>query len=108
MVIKLTDSDFEDEKEKIMKQGRGLLVLFWAEWCPFCVSLCETFKELEEDYGDKLTFAETDNIANRETSKRYNVTGVPTVIAFKHSEIMDIRPGFREVEQYIEMAERLI
>jgi thioredoxin 1 len=92
--------------DKISEQG-SVLVLFWAEWCPLCIILLETFKALAEKYHDKLNFANVNFDKNKELSSHYNVIGVPTVIAFYENEIIDVRPGFRETDEYIDMINHL-
>jgi thioredoxin 1 len=103
MVTALDDTNFD----KITGQG-SVLVLFWAEWCPLCIILLETFKKLADKYSDKLDFGTINFDENKEILSKYNVIGVPTVLAFSESEIIDVRPGFRETDEYIDMISHLI
>jgi thioredoxin-like negative regulator of GroEL len=82
-----------------------MLAVFYANWCPLCIILLDKLKILDEKYREKIKLIDFDK--NNELSRRYNVTGVPTAIAFMNENIADVRPGFREDEQYIEMLNML-
>jgi thioredoxin 1 len=98
----LYDTNFD----KITEQG-SMLTLFWAEWCPLCIILLETFKALAEKYSNELNFCTVNFDENKELSSKYNVIGVPTVISICEGEIMDVRPGFRQTDEYIDMIDHL-
>ncbi|MDR0942935.1 MAG: thioredoxin family protein [Ruminococcus sp.] len=101
--LRLDDTDFD----KIPEQG-SMLALFWADWCPLCIILLETFKTLNEKYSNKVTFSAINFDNNKNLASRYNVIGVPTMIAFSEGEIMDVRTGFRENDEYLDMISHLI
>jgi thioredoxin 1 len=97
-VIALDDTNFNNMMEK-----GSMIALFWADWCPLCIILLETFKVLAEKYSDKFNFVTINIDENQEISLLYNIIGVPTVIAYSDGEIIDVRPGFRETDEYIDM-----
>lgn len=37
--------------------GKPLVMNFWATWCPYCVQEMPDFKQLYEEYGDRVSFA---------------------------------------------------
>jgi len=37
-------------------QGQPLIVNTWATWCPFCVDELPDFVEVQEEFGDQVTF----------------------------------------------------
>jgi thioredoxin 1 len=96
-LIKLDSSNFEKHTES------AALVLFWADWCPLCIILLNLFEELALSFPGLIASVNFDE--NPEVAKRFEVYGVPTVIAYRIGEVIDVRPGFREKEQYLEMIE---
>jgi len=42
--------NFEAEK------GKVIVLNVWATWCPLVWQKCQVFKQLYDDYGDKVTF----------------------------------------------------
>jgi thioredoxin 1 len=85
-----------------------MLVLFYADWCPLCLIILEYFEKLSENYGQKITIAKINYDDNKELAERYRITGVPAAAAFIDGKLADVRPGFRENDQYIEIVNMII
>jgi thioredoxin 1 len=99
-VTSLNSDNFDEYLKK-----ENMLAVFYANWCPLCLILLDRFEFFEKNYQEKIKLIDFD--INKELARRYNVTGVPTVIAIKDQNIADVRPGFREDGQYIEMINML-
>ena len=56
--IELSQLDIENAKaEKVnLKNGKPIIINFWATWCVPCVQEFPEFEELNEKYGDKVDF----------------------------------------------------
>jgi thioredoxin 1 len=102
-LIELDNANFD----KTLGQG-SMLTLFWADWCPLCIILIETFKTLAENFDGKLPFCMVNFDENKDLSSKFNVLGVPTVIAFSGGEIIDVRAGYRETDEYVDMIYHLV
>ncbi len=65
-----------------------VLVDFWAEWCPPCISLSPVLEQVVRDYGGTVRLAkvEVDEGENMKLAGRYAVRGFPTVILFQDGE----------------------
>jgi thioredoxin 1 len=99
-LIHLNSNNFDEQTEN------AALVLFWADWCPLCIILLDLFGELAAAHPGLIAAINFDE--NPEIANRFEVYGVPTVIAYKSGKVIDIRPGFREKEQYLEMIECIL
>jgi thioredoxin 1 len=93
-ITALTLENFDEYKD-------SMVAVFYANWCPLCLILLDELKQLDEKCREKVKIIDFDT--NSELAKRYNITGVPTAIAFRNGKIADVRPGFRETVQYLEM-----
>lgn len=56
--IELSQLDLENAKaEKVnLKNGKPIIINFWATWCVPCVQEFPEFEELNAKYGDKVDF----------------------------------------------------
>ncbi|MEM1028668.1 MAG: thioredoxin, partial [Planctomycetota bacterium] len=64
-----------------------VLVDFWAEWCMPCRMLAPVIDELSQEYDGKVKVGKVDTDANRETSVKYGISAIPTIILFKGGEV---------------------
>ncbi len=90
MTVELTDANFE---EVVLKSDKPVLVDFWAEWCGPCRMVAPVVKELAEDYGDQVVVGKMDVDSNPETSVKFGIRNIPTILFFKNGEIVDKQVG---------------
>ncbi|MEM8736966.1 MAG: thioredoxin [Planctomycetota bacterium] len=84
-VLELTDTNFETE---VVKADQPVLVDFWAEWCMPCRMLAPVIDELSQEYDGKVKVGKVDTDANRETSVKYGISAIPTIILFDKGEVV--------------------
>lgn len=78
-----TDQNFDAE---VLKSETPVLVDFWATWCGPCKIVSPVIEELAKEYGVKLKVGKLDVDANPESSGKYNVMSIPTIMIFKKGE----------------------
>ncbi|RLF20245.1 MAG: thioredoxin [Thermoprotei archaeon] len=76
------------------RKGVPLFVDFWAPWCAPCLLLAPIFEKLAERFYGKAYFAKVNVEEVPEAAERYGIMSIPTIIAFKNGEIVDIRIGY--------------
>ena len=79
----VTDATFQSE---VLEAEGPVLVDFWAPWCGPCRVVHPILEEIDSEREDlKIVSLNTDE--NQQTSARYEVLSIPTMILFKNGEI---------------------
>jgi thioredoxin 1 len=86
----VTDTTFADE---VLGSPIPVLVDYWAEWCGPCKMIAPSLDESAETYSGRLSVAKIDIDHNQTTPSRYHVRGIPTLMLFKHGEVVATKVG---------------
>ena len=70
-----------------------IIVDFWAEWCGPCKMVAPILEELDKDYGETIKIAKLNVDFNPDTTFRYNIKTIPTIIFFKNGEPLGMSVG---------------
>ena len=90
MVLEINDRNFESE---VIESGTPVVVDFWAPWCGPCRRLAPVTEKLADTYNGKVKFCKINVDENPETSSKYRVMSIPTLIFFKGGEKKDSSMG---------------
>ena len=82
-VIELTDNTFD---EVVKSADRPVLVDFTAAWCGPCQTIAPILEDIATEQADRLQVVKIDVDANPQTTMRYEVMSMPTLILFKDGE----------------------
>ena len=96
-VKEFTDANFDTE---VLKSSTPVLVDFWAEWCPPCKALGPTIDKLAGDYAGKVKVGKVDTDSNRDTSLKYGISSIPTILVFKDGQIAHKIVGFKREAEF--------
>ena len=78
--------------DKILSSQVKSLVMFYADWCPFCQKFKLTFESLANTSDKKIKFyAHMINDDDDPLWDRFSINTVPTLIAFDGNEIISRR-----------------
>jgi len=80
-VIKLSEKNFDE-----VINNDKVLVDFYADWCGPCRKLSPIMEEVEQELGDKIKFTKINTDENIEVAKKYQISGLPTLLIFKNGE----------------------
>lgn len=84
--ITITDGNFESE---VLKSDIPVLIDFWAVWCGPCKIIAPIVEQIAEEYNGKLKVGKLDVDSNQESSIKYGVRSIPTLLIFKNGQVKE-------------------
>ena len=90
-IIDIDDATFDRE---VLQADGAVLVDFGAEWCHPCKQLDPIVDEIAEELADRIKVTKLDIDENIESTMKWGVMGVPTLILFKDGEPVERLSGF--------------
>ncbi|MGB9964185.1 thioredoxin [Halobacterium sp. CBA1126] len=72
---------------------------FYADWCGPCKTQDPILEELEEDYGDRVTFEKIDVDENEDVANEYQVRSIPTVVVEDDDGVVERFVGVTQRDQ---------
>ena len=90
MPATVTDSNFEDD---VLKSSEPVVVDLWAEWCGPCRMISPALEEIATELDGKVKIAKLNVDENPNTTIKYGVRSIPTLIMFKDGEPASMQVG---------------
>ncbi|MFM8348562.1 MAG: thioredoxin [Bacteroidota bacterium] len=87
--ITLSDATFD----QVVSDDKPVLVDFWAEWCGPCKMIGPVVEELAAEYEGKAIIAKLNVDENPNTTVKFGVRSIPTLLVFKGGKIVDKQVG---------------
>lgn len=94
MAENLTDVTDDTFDREVFDSPVPVLVDFGAEWCHPCKQLDPIVEELAKQWSDKVKVVKLDIDENTETTTRFGIMGVPTLVLFKNGDEQERLTGF--------------
>jgi thioredoxin 1 len=85
--------------EELIASETPILIDFFAEWCGPCKVLSPTLQQLAQEAGENLKIVKIDVDQNPKLASKYKVSGVPTLMLFKKSELKWRQSGVLSLPQ---------
>jgi thioredoxin 1 len=74
--------------QKIIGQGKLVLVDFYTPWCIPCKEVKPILKDLKKEYKTALRIVSADADKNPFLAAKYNIVNIPTFILFKEGKVV--------------------
>ena len=87
-VSSVSDSSFQAEVIDA-SSTTPVMVDFWAEWCRPCHMLAPTVAEIATAYSGRLKVVKLNVDENNNSSGKFNIRGIPTLLIFKGGQVVD-------------------
>jgi thioredoxin 1 len=72
---------------------------FYADWCGPCKTQDPILDDLEEDYGDSVTFEKIDVDEAEDVANEYQVRSIPTIVVENDDGVVERFVGVTQREQ---------
>jgi thioredoxin 1 len=98
----------EDWDSVVTKSDKTTMVEFWAPWCPWCRRLTPLIKELESDYGEKMTFTMLNTEDYPDIAAKNGVMSLPTTRFFCRGREVGEFVGYQPIEMLRQEFDKII
>ena len=84
--VAVSEESFEKE---VLQADVPVLVDFWAAWCGPCRAIAPVVEQIATEFAGRLKVVKLDVDDNGETSIRYGVMNIPTLLLFKGGSVVE-------------------
>lgn len=76
-----SDYKFGKDYHKSLKSNKPMIVLFYADWCHYCINFMPTYQALYKKFRHKYNFVKinVEDSKYRKEIEKYQIVGFPTV-----------------------------
>jgi thioredoxin 1 len=85
--------DQKNFKNEVIESMELAIVQFKSEWSGACQIIAPLYEELAKHYKGSANFFVSDIEVNTSLEKEFGIQEVPTILFFKHGEIIDFSIG---------------
>jgi len=105
MALTITDSNFDTT---VLQSNLPVIVDLWAEWCGPCRMVGPIIEEIANEFQGKALVGKLDVDSNPNTTSRYGIRNIPTILFFKNGELVDKQVGAVPKKTLVEKLEALL
>lgn len=88
--------------ESHIQGNKPVVVDFFAEWCGPCKLMPPVLLQVKDKVGERATILKMDIDKNSQYASLYDIRSVPTLIIFKHGEILWRKSGVTSAHEILE------
>ncbi len=92
--------------ESVVESNEIVILDFWAAWCGPCRVFTPAYEAMAAAHPD-IYFGKVDTEAAQDLAAAFQVRSIPTIMAFKKSELVFEQAGLLPVERFAELIRKL-
>jgi len=96
--INILDADMNE----FVKKYPTLVIDCWAPWCGPCRMLGPIIEEVAREKKGKIVFGKLNVDENPQTSMKFHIMSIPTLLVFKNGTLVDRMVGAYPKEQLLD------
>lgn len=98
MSLITTDATFQKD---VLDSKESVLVDFWAPWCGPCRMVGPIIERISEKVAGKARVYKLNVDENPDTSTKFGITGIPTILIFRDGKIIQEYVGVQPEQVYL-------
>lgn len=75
--------------ENTLKEGKLLLVDYWAPWCGYCRRINPAYEQIAAEYGEQLVVAKVNIDEEPLLANEEQIEVIPTLVLYKNGKAID-------------------
>ncbi|MDR2815675.1 MAG: thioredoxin [Proteiniphilum sp.] len=104
MALQITDATLDEA----LQTDKLVVLDFWAEWCGPCKMIGPIIEEIGEEYEGKVVVGKLNVDDNDETTGKYGIRSIPTVLFIKNGNVVDKVVGAGPKTLFTEKIDKLL
>lgn len=90
MTTMVNDKNFDAE---VLNSKEPVVVDFFAEWCGPCKAMAPALDQVAKEMAGKVKIVKIDVDQNPETTQKYRIQAMPTLLMFKDGKVANTQVG---------------
>ena len=95
----------KEQFQKLMEEGRVVLVDYWAPWCSYCRRIAPAYEKIGEQYGSEIVVAKVNVDEEPLLSHQEQIEVIPTLVLYRDGKAIGsvVAPASKAaIEEFIE------
>ena len=104
-IVEIDDNRFEAQ---VLQADKPAMVDFWAPWCGPCKGIGMMVDKLAATYGDRILFTKCNADDNPQTTEKFGIKSIPTLMFFKDGNVFDKITGMTNQTKIEEVLKKIL
>ena len=75
--------------QELLRQGKTVLVDYWAPWCGYCRRIAPAYERIARQYGEQIVVAKVNIDEEPELANRERIEVIPTLVFYQNGKAAD-------------------